>query len=114
MTPMDKVRTMKRMMQAIALAGLVAGFAPAAQAFECPGHFAKAEQAIEKATAAMERMQGDHALVHTLIDDAKMYLESARHNHEKPAAGGYDHARAIAKARAAIGYAESAQILAER
>lgn len=105
---------MRKTMQALALAGLVAGFAPAAQAFECPGHFAEAEQAIERATGAMEGMQGDRGQVHTLIDDARMYLESARHNHAKPAAGGYDHARAIAKAEAAIGYATAARMLAER
>lgn len=98
----------------IAVAALVAGFAPAANAFECPTLFEQAEQEIDKATAAMDAMQGDHALVHTLIDDARMYLESARHNHAKPAAGGYDHARSMAKAKAAIGYAESAQTLAGR
>lgn len=104
---------MKTTLKAIAIAGLVAGFAPAANAFECPTHFAEAEKAIERATQAMEGMQGDRGQVHTLIDDAKMYLQSARHNHEKPAAGGYDHARAIAKAKSAIGYAEAAQTLAE-
>lgn len=103
---------MKNTMKTIALAALVAGFAQPALAFKCPTLFEQAEQEIEKATAAMEGMEGDGALVHTLIDDAKMYLESARHNHEQPAAGGYDHARAIAKAKAAIGYAESAQTLA--
>lgn len=103
---------MKNTMKTIALAALVVGFSQPAHAFKCPTLFTQAEQEIEKATAAMERMQDDHALVHTLIDDAKMYLESARHNHEQPAAGGYDHARAIAKAKAAIGYAESAQTLA--
>ena len=51
-------------------------------------------------------------LINTLIDDAKMLLHSGKHNHEKPAAG--DHARAIAKARAAIGYAEAAEILARK
>lgn len=105
---------MKTMPRAIALAGLVAGFAPAAHAFECPTLFEKAEQEIEQASAAMDGMQGDHALVHTLVDDARMYLESARHNHAQPAAGGYDHARAIAKAKSAIGHAEAAQTLAQR
>jgi hypothetical protein len=46
--------------------------------------------------------------------DAKMLLHSAEHNHQKPAAGDYDHARAIAKARAAIGYAQAAEILASK
>ena len=38
-------------------------------------------------------------LVHTLIDDAKAQLTSGKHNHEKTAAGVYDHARAVAKGR---------------
>jgi hypothetical protein len=50
------------------------------------------------------------ALVHALIDDAKMRLASARHNHEKPQ-GIYDHARAIAKADSAKGYAVAADIM---
>jgi hypothetical protein len=51
-------------------------------------------------------------LVHTLIDDAKMSLNGGKHNHAKPAAGKYDHARAIAKANAAEGYARAAAQLA--
>lgn len=105
---------MKTIPKAIAVAALVAGFAPAAHAFECPTLFDKAEQEIEKASAAMDDMQGDNALVHTLIDDARMLLESARHNHEQPAAGGYDHARAIARSKSAIGHAEAARTLAQR
>ena len=41
--------------------------------------------------------------------DAKSRLASAKHNHEKPQ-GVYDHARAIAKADAALGYAKAADI----
>ncbi len=36
-------------------------------------------------------------------------LAAAQHNHEKPQ-GAYDHARAIAKADAALGYAKAADI----
>ena len=53
-------------------------------------------------------------LVHTLLDDAKMLLHSAKHNHEKPAVGSYDHARSLAKADSAKAYAEAAEALAER
>ena len=83
-------------------------------AFSCPADFAEAEGAIAKATSAMDTMPDGEkkGLVHTLVDDAKMLLHSAKHNHEKPAAGAYDHARAVAQARAALGYAEAAQILA--
>ena len=86
-----------------------------AQAFECPKHFAEAQAAIDKVT---EDMKGDMskkmpkeemALVHALLDDAKSRLASAKHNHEKPQ-GLYDHARAIAKADAARGYAVAADI----
>ncbi len=94
----------------------VMGMASAASAFDCPNQFTRAEAAIADATKAMGAMSDKRAmgLVHTLIDDAKMMLGSGRHNHAKPAAGGYDHARAVAKAKAATGYAESAVILARR
>lgn len=87
---------------------------PRALAFECPKHFAEAQALIDKVTEDMKGMEGqmskeDHALVHALLDDAKMLLEGAKHNHEKPQ-GAYDHARAIAKADAALGYARAADI----
>ncbi|MFQ5542010.1 MAG: hypothetical protein ACE5E2_04205, partial [Candidatus Binatia bacterium] len=71
------------------------------QAFECPKHFKEAQAAIDKVSEDMKSMgkgvnKRDHALVHALIDDAKMLLAGAKHNHEKPQ-GLYDHARAIAK-----------------
>ena len=71
-----------------------------------------AEAAIADAKSAMDAMSDATAkgLVHTFIDDAEMLLHSAKHDHEKLAAGKYDHARAIAKA--AEGYAEAALILA--
>ena len=86
-----------------------------AQAFECPKHFTAAQAAIDKVMADMKGMKGktskrDHALVHALLDDAKMRLAGARHNHEKPQ-GAYDHARAIAKADAALGFAKAADML---
>ena len=86
-----------------------------ANAFECPIHFGQAQAAIDKVTKDMKGMKGkmskrDHALVHALLDDAKMHLAGAKHNHEKPQ-GKYDHARAIAKADAAKGYATAADLL---
>ncbi len=50
------------------------------------------------------------ALVHALLDDAKMLLAGAKQNHEKPL-GAYDHARSIAKADAARGSALGADLL---
>lgn len=102
------------------VAGIIVGamltFGSSASAFQCPNEFKAADAAIESATAAMEAMSDEEqmGLVHTLIDDAKMMLASGRHNHEKPAAGALDHARAIAKARAAKGYAEAAELMASR
>lgn len=87
-----------------------------AQAFECPKHFTEAQAAIDKVLADMggdmskQMPKEQMALVHALVDDAKMLLEGAKHNHEKPQ-GAYDHARAIAKADAARGYAVAADIL---
>ncbi len=87
-----------------------------AQAFECPKHFAAAQAAIDKVVGDMKgdmskKMPKEQmALVHALLDDAKMRLASAKHNHAKPQ-GIYDHARAIAKADAALGYATAADML---
>ena len=85
------------------------------QAFECPKHFAEAQALIDKVTGDMKgdmskkMRKEDMALVHALLDDAKTRLTSAKHNHEKPQ-GRFDHARAIAKANAARGYALAADI----
>lgn len=84
-------------------------------AFECPSHFAEAQAMIDKVTADMEGMKDmmaaeEMALVHALLDDAKMLLSGGVHNHEKPQ-GAYDHARSIAKADAALGYARAADML---
>ena len=86
-----------------------------AQAFECPKHFTAAQAAIDKVAGDMKgdmskKMPKEQmALVHALLDDAKSRLTSAKHNHEKPQ-GLFDHARAIAKADAARGYAVAADI----
>jgi hypothetical protein len=85
-----------------------------AQGLECAKHLQDAQTAIEKVTEdmkGMEQMPKDQLLqVHTLLDDAKMLLEGARHNCDKPQAD-YDLARGIAKADAARGYATAADIL---
>ncbi len=86
-----------------------------ANAFECPKHFKAAQATIDKVIGDMKgdmskkMPKEDMALVHALLDDAKMLLASARHNHEKPQ-GKYDHARALAKADAALGYASAADM----
>ena len=88
----------------------------AAQAFECPKHFAAAQDIIDKVAEdmkgemSMQMDKGDMALVHALLDDAKTWLASAIHNHEKPQ-GMYDHGRSIAKAGTALAHATAADIL---
>ncbi len=87
-----------------------------AQAFECPKHFGAAQALIDKVKGDMggdmskQMPKEQMALVHALLDDAKSRLGSAKHNHEKPQ-GAYDHARAIAKADSALGYARAADML---
>jgi hypothetical protein len=82
-----------------------------AQAFECPKHLEAAEDAVDAANDSMIGLKSDLHMKrgHMLLDDAKMLLGSAKHNHEKPQ-NEYDHARAIAKSDAAKGYAEAARI----
>ena len=106
---------MRKTFAAAVLGGALFGFVPGAQAFQCPTDFQAADEAIANATTAMKALSDktQMGLVHTLIDDAKMMLASAKHNHAKPAAGRLDHARAIAKARAAKGYAEAAGMMAQ-
>ncbi len=107
---------MRRTIFGAALAGALLSFGSGAWAFNCPVDFKAADEAIASATAAMKALSDKEkmGLVHTLIDDAKMLLTSGQHNHAKPAAGGLDHARAIAKARAAVGYAQAAEMMAKR
>ncbi len=82
-----------------------------AQAFECPKHFEAAQDAIDAANDAMIGLKTDIHMIrgHMLLDDAKMLLSAAEHNHAKPQ-NKYDHARAIAKANTAKGYAMAAEI----
>ncbi len=83
----------------------------AAQAFECPKHIEAAEDATDAANDAMIGLKTDLHMErgHILLDDAKMLLVSAEHNHKKPQ-NALDHARSIAKADAAKGYADAALI----
>ncbi len=98
----------------VMLAGL--GLATPAFAFECPKHLSAAEARIGEVMKAVEASSAPKeakALVHALLDDARMLLEGARHNHEKPQ-GKYDHARALAKADSALAHAEAAAALLAR
>ncbi len=112
--PMNQSIRLGRLAAAVAFATtLFTG--SGAFAFGCPTHFAAAQAAIDKVLGDMKgdmskKMPKEQmALVHSLLDDAKTMLAGAQHNHEKPQ-GAYDHARAIAKADAALGYAKAADI----
>lgn len=108
------MQTVRRLLVACALSSVLA-HAAAAQEIDCRKHVQTAQGAIDKVTddlKGMEQMMQKEQLVyvHALVDDAKTYLESARHECESPAAD-YARARAIAKAEAARGSAEAADIL---
>ncbi len=104
------------MRTAVLAAAFTVAFGGAAAAFGCPASIDEAQAMIDKVTADMggemskSMPKEQMILVHVLLDDAKMRLNSAIHNHEK-SQGVYDHARAIAKANAALGYARAADIL---
>ncbi len=106
----------KWLLSAMSLALALLFMPQGAQAFECPKHFTAAQATIDKVVGDMKgdmskRMpKADMAQVHMLLDDAKMLLAGARHNHEKPQ-GRLDHARAIAKADSALGFAKAADML---
>ncbi len=112
---MNKVVGLGRLAAAITFAAILST-GSGAFAFECPKHFAEAQALIDKVTGDMggdmskQMPKEQMALVHALLDDAKSRLTSAKHNHEKPQ-GIYDHARALAKADAALGYARAADML---
>lgn len=93
-------------------------FGGAKAALECPKHIADVQTLIDKVSAEADRNRNRTpwdrlALVHALLDDARMLLEAARVNHEQPQ-GPYDHARAFAKADAALGHARAAEIACSR
>jgi hypothetical protein len=93
-------------------------FGGAAAHLQCPKHIADTQALIDRVYARMvrdaERIPDDIAqLIYALLDDARMLLGAARRNHEQPQ-GPFDHARAYAKADAALGHARAAEILQSR
>ena len=85
----------------------------AAQEVDCAKHVQRAQAAIDRTTEdikGMDKMPKDQLLsVHVLLDDAEMLLDGARRTCERHA--DFDRARAIARAEAARGSAEAADIL---
>ena len=85
-----------------------------AEDIDCGTHVKTAQTAIDKVTddmKGMETMPKDQLRsVHGLLDEAKKTLDGARHTCDQPR-GDVDRARAIARAEAARGSAEAADIL---
>ncbi len=104
---------------AASIAALVVYIPYSAEAFECPKHIAAAVAAVNKVTEEMKKIKPimdammdkkEMFVVHTLLANARILVAVARRSHEKPA-GPFDHARAIAKADAARGYARATEIV---
>jgi hypothetical protein len=93
--------------------GLLAGSA-IAEDIDCATHVKTAQTAIDKVAddmKGMESMPKDQLRsVHGLLDEAKKTLDGARRTCDQPK-GDADRARAIARAEAARGSAEAADIL---
>ena len=85
-----------------------------AEGLDCGKYVGSAQQAIDKVTEdmkGMEHMPKDQLVqLHTLLADARMFLDAARQSCERPE-NDFDRARAIAKAEAARGSAEAADVL---
>jgi hypothetical protein len=113
---LEEANDMKRLVWMTLAVTIVMTCPPAiqAQGLDCRPQIQKAQTAIDKVTddmKGMDMMPKDQLLqVRTLLDDARMYLEGARRNCDKPQAD-YDKARAIGKAEAALGYATAADML---
>lgn len=93
-------------------------FGGTAAASECPKHIADTQAMIDRVQDKVDRqeyrMDRDAAgLVRDLLDDARMFLAAARDNHENPRSA-HDHARAFAKADAALGHARAAEVIQSR
>lgn len=86
-----------------------------AAAFECPKYIVSAQAAADKLHDLMKTMKGkmparDIRFVHSILDDARMFIGGAKHNH-KEALGYRDHVNAIIRAHQARGQVIAATIL---
>lgn len=85
-----------------------------AEDIDCAAHVTTAQAAIDKVTddmRGMEKMPNDQTRsVRGLLDEARKTLDGARHTCDHPK-GDVDRARAIARAEAARGSADAADIL---
>jgi hypothetical protein len=99
---------------ALFLATVLPSSASAQAALDCAKPVQQAQQAIDKVTEdmkGMDKMPKEQLVqIRALLDDAKMLLDGARHNCDKPQTD-YDLARAVARAEAARGSADAADML---
>jgi hypothetical protein len=96
---------MRSLAVALTCAGLLAGVAGPAPAFNCPVVIKQAEDLIKKAEAGTPSPE-----TKPLIDEAKKQLAEARRHHEN-AKSKKDHGDAVRKAKVAAAFAEEAVIL---
>jgi hypothetical protein len=99
------------------MSSLLALLAPGpgrAEGLDCGKYVRGAQQAIDKVRNDMKGMQymprDELVQVYTLLADARMFLDAARGSCDRPESD-FDQARAIAKAEAARGSAEAADVL---
>jgi hypothetical protein len=81
-----------------------------AQAFECPAHIAKAQEAVDRVSKLIVGYHSQRPLLaSSQLREARMNLFEARWHHAK--SGRLHHARAIVKANEALGYAQGAYMV---
>ncbi len=102
----------QKLIVAVMLTPLVLYNPSPAHAFECPKYLAKAQAAIDKASASINRKQGGFQLAsRSHLRQAKMNVVEARHHHIL--SGNYHHARSIVRAQEALGHAITAYIMSQ-
>ena len=87
----------------------------AAQAFECPAHFAEAKAVLSKVEKKLAGTTGkisktDMVLLQTHLRNAKMSIIEAKYHHTQHN-GAYHHTRAIVRANESRGHALAADSL---
>ena len=102
----------QKLILAVMLTPLILYNLSPAQAFECPNHIAKAEAAIDKASASIKTNGVRMPLAsRSHLQHAKMSIVEARYHHKL--SGSYHHARSIVRAHEALGHAMLAYIMSQ-
>lgn len=92
-------------------------FAMTSQAFavDCESEVKSAENSVASAKAAIKTVEKvfNRARIRVFLDDADMYLSSAKFLCKRPKATSHTRARAMARALMASGHAKAAEALVE-